>query len=112
MQLFGDLLRERGADVLAELDLAGEGRDAPVLADMEPRGDVLREVAEKAAAAGFLRERAGDREADEDAAAESLEERAAVGVEDVEAVDFVLGELEISHVLTPSSSSPPPASRP
>ena len=42
VQFLGDDLRERGADVLADLDLAGVDGDRAVLADVQPGADLLR----------------------------------------------------------------------
>ena len=58
MKLFGDDLRERRADVLADLGLAGVDGDLAVFADVQPGGDVpgngLAAAAAAAAAAGLL----------------------------------------------------------
>ena len=43
-QLVGDGLRELGANVLADLDFAGEDGDAAVFADVQPCGDVVGEL--------------------------------------------------------------------
>src|SRR4029077_21240709 len=92
-----DLLRERGADVLAHLDLPGEDGDLAVLVDVEPGGEVLRQLLSAARAAGFLRLDDGDaarrREDDEQSAAEELQEASAVDVEPVEDRDLVLRKL-------------------
>ena len=40
-QLLGDVLGERRADVLAELDLAGVDGDLPLLVDVEPGADLI-----------------------------------------------------------------------
>ena len=79
-QLVGDLLGERGADVLANLDLAGEDGNAVVGGDVNPGGDVvgyLLAAAKSAAAARFLGQGFAG-EADQQAAAKKLEEGAAV----------------------------------
>ena len=79
-ELVGDLLGKRGADILADLDLAGEDGDAVVGGDVDPGGDVvghLLAATAEAAAAGLLSGRLAG-EADQQAAAEELEEGAAV----------------------------------
>ena len=95
MELLGDLLRERGPDVLADLDLAGEDGDLAVLVDVEPGGEVLRELLHLACAAGLLGGELGRGDADGQAAAEELEEAAAVEGEPVEGRDLLLGELGV-----------------
>ena len=95
-QLLGDLLRERGPDVLPHLDLAGEDGDAALGVDREPRGEVLRQLVFVArAAARFLGERDGfgsDGD-DENPSAEKAQEASAVEREPVEERDDVLVEL-------------------
>jgi hypothetical protein len=74
-------LGERSADVLADLNLAGEDGDLVVGGDVDPGGDVagdLLAAAAEASAAGFLRNPGRIGEADEQASAEELEEGAAV----------------------------------
>ena len=101
-QLLGDLLRERRADVLPHLDLAGEDGDVPVLGDVEPRADVPRELPPAARAPRFLRGRGGGRETDEDPSAQDLEEGAAVHVEPVQPASHrVLVELAIKIGIGP-----------
>ncbi len=96
VELLGDLLRERGPDVLADLDLAGEDGHLAVLVDVEPGGEVLRELlGGPPRAAGLLGGELGRGDADGQAAAEELEEAAAVEVEPVEGRDLLLGELGV-----------------
>jgi len=81
VQLFRDGLRERRSDVLANLRLAGENRDAAIFPDVQPCGDLGRAgVAVTRAAAGFLRVgRFVDHAQNNDAASESGEEIATRG---------------------------------
>ena len=91
VQLLGDGLGQRGADVLADLGLAGEDRDLAVLADVQPGADVLGRGAAAEppppTAAGLLRRGFGgvpvQQVEDEDAAAQRLQEVAAVELEPV-----------------------------
>src|SRR5262249_24439305 len=93
-ELLGHLLGERGADVLADLDLTGEHRDAALLADVEPGGHLLRQLPASGPAAGLLARRRRRPEADEHAASQDLEEGAPVALEPVKpALDLVLCEL-------------------
>src|SRR5262249_26050911 len=50
-EFFGDDLRQRSADVLADLSFACIDRDLPVLADVQPRADILRTISATSAAA-------------------------------------------------------------
>ena len=72
-QLLGHRLRERRADVLADLDLAGVDGDRAVLADVQPGADLLRASRRRRrrAAAGLLGARpVGRASSDDEAAAE------------------------------------------
>ena len=53
-QLLGHDLRQRRADVLADLGLAGEDGDASVFADVEPGRDVAGHGVAAPRASGFL----------------------------------------------------------
>ena len=90
-------LGQRGADVLADLDLAGVDGDLAVLVDVQPGGEVSGEVLGPARAAGLLGEegRAGRGQSDRDAAADELQEPPAVEIEPMEARDLVLRQLPI-----------------
>src|SRR5207244_4512022 len=115
-QLLRDHLAERGADVLADLDLASEGGDLAFLADVQPGREVARQVAE--APAGSLTrpltEGVSHGQADQDAAAEHTKEVAPIEVELVErfleqfvALRFDVGsqlEIILVHLPPPFSS--------
>src|SRR5208282_1046627 len=82
-QLVGHTLRERGANVLPDLDLAGEDGDAAVFADMQPGADFLREwLAAARAATGFLRRSVcRNRQGNDHARSGEFEEIAAAPIE-------------------------------
>jgi len=93
-QLFGNLLSERGPDVLAHLDLARGDGDKTVLGDVDPCRQVVRRLPARGRATRLLSERRGDAQADEDAASDDLEEISAIDVEVMErARDLVLEKL-------------------
>ncbi len=76
-QLVGNRLGERGADVLADFHLAGEGGDASGFVHLQPCGEIGRVAAPVAAlAARLLRVEAGEGNPDEQAA--GLKELAAL----------------------------------
>ena len=77
LQLLGHGLRERGANVLPHFHLAGANGDFALLAEVQPRIDILRQrfTGPSADAAGFLPGKKGITKAeDHDAAAQELEE--------------------------------------
>ena len=89
-QLFGHRLRQRCADILADLNLAGKYGDFAVGVDVQPCGDCggyLLATAETAA--GLLRECSLAGETDQQASAEELEEVAAVELEAMQRVDWI-----------------------
>ena len=76
-KFFGDGLGKGSADVLADFDLAGEDFDAAVGVDVDPGADVGGKFVAVRGAAGLLRREVGS-EAEEEAAAEELQEVAAI----------------------------------
>ena len=89
MQLFSHGLGQRRADVLADFRLAGEDLDHFILADVQPRADVLGGILASApattpaAAAGGLGVRGVQQVEHQDAAAQSIQEVAPVQLETV-----------------------------
>jgi hypothetical protein len=53
VQFIRDRLRQRGARVLTDFNLAGEGRHFAFFIDVNPRLNVIREILIGSAAAGF-----------------------------------------------------------
>src|SRR5436190_16323903 len=53
MQFFGNGLCQRGANVLAHLDLAGKNRDSTIFVDMNPGADIVRQSVIRPATSGF-----------------------------------------------------------
>ena len=91
MQLFGDGLRERRADVLSDFDLASECRHGAGLGDVEPGVHVHRQaIVAAAGAAALLAFETRRDEQDEEAAAERLDEVAPI---ELEPVPRILHEL-------------------
>ena len=110
-QLLGHHLRQRRAQVLADLHLAGVGRDLAVRADVQPGADLRRHVAAKTAPAAPPRLLSGSlfHEAEHDqAAACDFEEVAPVEIEGVRpageefvALRFEMRKGRITHGLPP-----------
>ena len=90
VQFLGDDLRERRADVLADLDLAGVDGDRAVFADVQPGADLLRPALTAAAARLLSAEPVRDQQCDDQAAAGDAEEIAAgdfpIGVDAIRTV--------------------------
>src|SRR6202171_6542432 len=90
MQLIGDGLRQRSANVLAHLDLAGENRDAAIFVDVNPGADIVRYSFISSAASGFSRrslpllgQRATEWNDEDDSSAEGLDKVAAIEMKTV-----------------------------
>jgi hypothetical protein len=119
MELVGDGLAERGARVLADLDLAGEDGHGSVLGDVQPRGEVV--VGRLAPAAPrLLALQVAGRDQDDDASEKVQEVAAAeletIGESRVKLVALGLelevgGRLPLAHVWLPVREPPPGAGR-
>ena len=106
-QLVGDRLRERGADVLADLGLAGVDGDRPVLVDVQPGAELARlsprRLRPPRPDSCASTRRAG--RSDDEAAAEHPQEVAALELEPVAAR---LGQLVALDFDARSSGDPGP----
>ena len=81
-KFFGDCLTEGSADVLPDFNLAGIHSDSPVLADVQPRADLLRErVAVSGSVSGLLCLGLPENGNNNNACAEQFEKVAAVEIE-------------------------------
>ncbi len=77
-QFFRNLLRKRGADILAHFNLAREDFHLAVGVDVQPRAEVFGKFMTASAAAGLLRHCGVRREADKKPPAKDFEKAAAV----------------------------------
>ncbi len=77
-QLFGHLLRKRCPDVLAHFHFAGEHFHLAIGGNVQPRAQILGQRVLAKVSARFLRHRFGAGKADEQSAAEELQESAPI----------------------------------
>ena len=91
-QLVGNRLRQRRADVLADLGLAGKAGDVPLLVDVHPCGDVVRRGL-LSAAPRFLRRRFRQRRDHEQPTAHGREDAQELAALELEPVWRRFGQL-------------------
>ena len=107
-QLLGHQLGQRGADVLADFDLAGEDGYLTIGRDVQPRRDCSGHLLATAkTCAGLLRQGGLAGEADQQAAAEEFEECAAVQRKAAQCVAW-FGESEIDGIVEKGIHRAPP----